>query len=95
MMSEYEGLSFSLLEAMSFGLPAIVSDIPSNASVIRNGEEGVVLKIDNWLSRVLEIRELFTNEQKYQLYSTNVKKRIQRDFNEEKQFAITEKLLDL
>jgi glycosyltransferase involved in cell wall biosynthesis len=95
MMSEYEGLSFSLLEAMSLGLPAIVSDIPSNTSVIRNGEEGIVLEIDNWQSRVPEIKELFKNEQKYQLYSNNVKERIHRDFNEEKQFANTEKLLDL
>ncbi len=95
MMSEYEGLSFSLLEAMSFGLPAIVSDIPSNTSVIRNGKEGVVLEIDNWQTRVPEIKELFKNEHKYQLYSNNVYKRIQRDFNEEKLFAITEKLLGL
>jgi len=32
--SEYEGLSMGLLEAMSFGLPCLVSDIPSNLEAI-------------------------------------------------------------
>lgn len=94
MMSEYEGLSFSLLEAMSFGLPAIVSDIPSNASVIRNGKEGIVAPIENWESSIDEIKELFDNEDKYTFYSTRVKRRILQDFNEENQFAITEELLE-
>jgi glycosyltransferase involved in cell wall biosynthesis len=94
MMSEYEGLSFSLLEAMSFGLPAVVSDIPSNASVIRNGQEGIVVPIDNWERSIEEIKELFDNEDRYRLYSTRVKRRILQDFNEEKQFAITEDLLE-
>jgi glycosyltransferase involved in cell wall biosynthesis len=39
--SRREGLSFSLLEAMSFGLPAIVSDAPGNAEVV--GDAGIVV----------------------------------------------------
>lgn len=39
--SEDEGLSIALLEAMSYGLPSIVSDIPANAEVVR-GDAGVM-----------------------------------------------------
>lgn len=35
--SEDEGLSVALLEAMAFGLPIIVSDIPANVEAIRGG----------------------------------------------------------
>jgi glycosyltransferase involved in cell wall biosynthesis len=34
--SKYEGLSFSLLEAMSLGLPVMVTDVVGNKDVIRN-----------------------------------------------------------
>lgn len=40
--SEAEGLPISVLEAMSFGCPTLVSDIPSNAEVI--GDTGRVFK---------------------------------------------------
>jgi glycosyltransferase involved in cell wall biosynthesis len=39
--SEREGLSFALLEAMSYGLPAVVSDTPGNAEAL--GDAGLVV----------------------------------------------------
>jgi glycosyltransferase involved in cell wall biosynthesis len=39
--SQREGLSFSLLEAMSLGLPAVVSDAPGNPEVV--GDCGIVV----------------------------------------------------
>jgi len=36
--SEAEGLSISLLEAMSYGLPCLVSDIPANVEVVENSD---------------------------------------------------------
>jgi len=40
--SEVEGLSISLLEAMSFGLPVIVSDIPGNVEALGTPPAGLV-----------------------------------------------------
>ena len=45
-ISDYEGLSFSLLEAMSLGLVPIVSNIPGNISVISNMHNGLIINID-------------------------------------------------
>ena len=40
--SEIEGLSIALLEAMSYGLPCLVSDIPENREAI--GDCGLTFK---------------------------------------------------
>ena len=45
--SNYEGLSFSLLEAMMFGKPVIVSDVPGNRDVIEHGVTGLVVSVDS------------------------------------------------
>lgn len=42
-VSDYEGLSFSLLEAMSLGLIPIVSNVPGNTSVISHMVNGLVI----------------------------------------------------
>jgi glycosyltransferase involved in cell wall biosynthesis len=40
--SEVEGLSISLLEAMAFGLPVVVSDIPGNTEALGDPPAGIV-----------------------------------------------------
>ena len=43
--SDSEGLSIALLEAMSRGCVPVVSDIPTNTAVVRNGENGFAVPV--------------------------------------------------
>jgi len=45
--SRVEGLSNVLLEAQAIGLPAVVSDIGGNTAVVRDGENGCVVPVEN------------------------------------------------
>ena len=45
--SFYEGLSMSLLEAISRGMPCIVSDVGGNTEIIENSINGFVFESDN------------------------------------------------
>lgn len=45
--SRKEGLSNALLEAQSWGIPAVVSDIPGNRTVIQHGTTGVICPVGN------------------------------------------------
>ena len=41
--SEYEGQSNSILEALSFGVPVMATDIPGNRDMVIPGETGVLI----------------------------------------------------
>jgi len=64
LLSEYEGLSFALLEAMARGLPAIVSNAKGNTDVITDQVDGVVLDLQNLGSRNQELIMLLNDEKK-------------------------------
>jgi glycosyltransferase involved in cell wall biosynthesis len=46
--SRKEGISNALLEAQSWGIPAIVSDIPGNTEIISHGENGMVIPVGDF-----------------------------------------------
>ena len=47
LVSAIEGLPCSLIEAMSAGLPAVVSNIPAHTQLVANEEEGMVTELGN------------------------------------------------
>ncbi len=62
--SEFEGMSNSLMEAMSLGVPCVASDIAPNLELIRHEETGLIFPLGNSpdltkaLARVLQSPEL-------------------------------------
>ena len=45
--SRREGISNALLEAQSWGIPAVVSAIPGNLAVVSHGQNGLVVPVNN------------------------------------------------
>lgn len=53
MTSTFEGLPFSLLEAMLAGVPCVVSKVEGNTDVIQNGENGFsCLSVDEFCAKI-------------------------------------------
>ena len=46
-LSSYEGMSFSLLQAMSLGMLVIVSDIDANTELVKHQVEGIVVSAED------------------------------------------------
>jgi glycosyltransferase involved in cell wall biosynthesis len=61
--SRVEGLSNALLEAQSYGLPCVVSDIAANLEVVRHEENGLVVPVGNALLFAEAIIRLMNDSQ--------------------------------
>lgn len=77
LISDYEGLSFSLLEAMNCRVPVIVSDVPGNRSVVQSIQNGVVVReispneVSKAISKILISDNSVMIENSYQLIREN------------------------
>lgn len=60
-----EATSLALLEGMSLGIPAVVSDFGGNPGVIKNGENGFVVKKQNSQALADGLEKLLTDEELY------------------------------
>jgi glycosyltransferase involved in cell wall biosynthesis len=79
-MSDYEGLSFSLLEAMSLGLVPIVSGNEGNRQVVEHEVNGMITAIDG-LSIVQAIQEIEQSGTMYEQLSKEAIERVKSEFN--------------
>lgn len=59
--SRVEGMSNALLEAMTGGLPCIVSDIPGNRAVISDGSSGLLVPVDDPVCLATALERLLTD----------------------------------
>lgn len=51
--SHYEGLPYSIIEAMSFGLPIIASDVGGNSELVKNGVNGFLVNNHDELKKAI------------------------------------------
>ncbi len=59
--SRHEGMSNALLEAQSWGIPCVVSDIPGNVAVIDHGINGLLFPVDDYCKMADAILKLLSD----------------------------------
>jgi glycosyltransferase involved in cell wall biosynthesis len=92
--SFYEGSSNALIEACGSGLPAIVSDIPSNQEIVSNNVNGFLLPVDNAAKWAESISELIHDNNKLKKFSLNSQDKIEKDFSMKENREKLKKLID-
>jgi glycosyltransferase involved in cell wall biosynthesis len=86
--SEYEGLSLSLLEAMSYRRPCLVSDISSNCEAL--DEAGIYFKNKNVDDLRIKLSQLLNQPEKWVDYGDKAWARIKAEYTENSVTAKTE-----
>lgn len=87
-----EATSLALLEGMSLGIPAVVSDFGGNPGVIKNGENGFVVPKQNAKALCDGIDELLKNQSLYTEMSEKAKKIFQQTFTSKAMTVNTENI---
>ncbi|MFH0983532.1 MAG: glycosyltransferase family 4 protein [Planctomycetota bacterium] len=78
--SRREGLSNALLEAQSWGIPAVVSDIPGNRAVVRDGENGILVPVNDSGALAAAILRLLRDAGLQARMGRAARLRMERDF---------------
>ena len=78
-----EGLCRAILEANSYGVPAIVSDTGGNAELVKDGHTGIVVPPSEPQLLANAILKLYNDRELCSLYGKNAKERAQNKFNVE------------
>ena len=87
-----EATSLSLLEGMSLGIPAVVSDFGGNTGVIKDGQNGIVVPKQNAQKLAYAIELLITDDWLYNKMAEGSKKIFSEKFTAEIMTKNTEKI---
>ena len=77
-----EGLSNALIEAGSFGVPLLATDIIGNNEVIQNNVTGVLVKMKDVSSLTNGIEKFITDKKFYSYIKNNVRGEIIKKYNQ-------------
>lgn len=75
-----EGMSMSLLEAMSFGIACVVSDIDANTELIKHMENSLIFPKDNIKDLSGDLNLLLYNYKLRKRLGSNAKRKIENDY---------------
>jgi glycosyltransferase involved in cell wall biosynthesis len=74
-------MSNALLEAMSWGLPPVVSDIPGNLAVVQDGENGRVVPVGRAPELADAILALLRDSEQSRLLGEKAREHVQAHFS--------------
>jgi glycosyltransferase involved in cell wall biosynthesis len=84
-LSSYEGLSFSLIEAMMMRKACIVSDIEGNTAVIENSLNGIVIPLGSKSALIDSIKFCISNPEERKALGNNARTAAETNYCEGKQ----------
>lgn len=90
--SRVEGMSNALLEAQSWGLPCVVSDIPGNTSIVEDGVNGLVVPVNDSRSLATAVIRLYEDPALRQQTSTAARERMKERHDID---SVMKQLLDI
>jgi glycosyltransferase involved in cell wall biosynthesis len=79
--SGFEGLSNSILEAMSYSVPVVATDIPPNRELIRHGVEGYLVEIGDGAGFAQYTLRLLNDPELARLVGAAGKARVEAEFS--------------
>jgi len=83
--SLWEGLPFTILEAMSLGKPIVATDVIGNKDAVKNGVNGILCKnVDEFK---IAITKILSDDELERKFSDNSINRINKEFNLELNFT--------
>ena len=82
-VSESEGIPVSIMEAMSFGIPTIATDVGGTKEIVKDGCNGKLLNKDFSISDLTKLIKYFylMEEDDYQKYRRNARNYWNKNFN--------------
>lgn len=86
-VSSYEGMSFSLIEAMMMRKACIVSNIEANTAVIENDLNGLVIPLASKSALIDSIRFCISNPEKRKLLGENARTLAEKNYCEKNQLV--------
>lgn len=87
-----EGLPVAILEAMSYGLPIISTNVGSISDAVKNNFNGFVIEPGDIETLSKKIKKCILDRSLYDKFSTNSKELVKNYYNEKKYFKEVEEL---
>ena len=87
--SRSEALSFAIIEAMSTGLPVIISDAGGNPDILENSQGGLIFQSGDHLALAQHMETLAKNKELRSEMSRHAQRRVADEFSEEKMVEST------
>lgn len=81
-----EGLPIAVLEAISYGLPVVATDVGDMAAAVKNGQNGFLIQPGDIQELSEKIVQLCSDKENYAKMSFNSKRIASEDFSDEKYF---------